>query len=238
MANSWFRLYSEFATDPKVQSLSESLQRRYIMLLCLKSNGDLKNVTERNENVTLKIISTALRITEEDLKETKQELIDFGFIDDCWNINGWAERQYVSDIKDPSNNERQKRYREKKRNENKKNSNGTVTEEKRPDTDTDTDTDKRLKEEKIPFENFYEKYPIKKSKEPARKKWNSFGIEKQKSAIEGIGKYLSTVNDLNYAVHPSTYLNQERWSDEQTPNSAMGGASNLASISQARHNRK
>lgn len=29
MANPWFRMYSEFATDAKVQMLSEAMQRRY-----------------------------------------------------------------------------------------------------------------------------------------------------------------------------------------------------------------
>ncbi|GAH78620.1 unnamed protein product, partial [marine sediment metagenome] len=38
----WLRLYYEFATDPKIQSMDETLQRRYIMLLCLKGNGDLE----------------------------------------------------------------------------------------------------------------------------------------------------------------------------------------------------
>ena len=38
----WFRFYAEFATDPKVQMLSEQDQRRFIMLLCLRcSNGDV-----------------------------------------------------------------------------------------------------------------------------------------------------------------------------------------------------
>ena len=41
MANPWFRLYSEFATDPKVQMMSESYQRRFIMLLCIRCNGDV-----------------------------------------------------------------------------------------------------------------------------------------------------------------------------------------------------
>lgn len=39
----WFRMYAEFATDPKVQMLSEADQRRYMMLLCLRcSNGDAR----------------------------------------------------------------------------------------------------------------------------------------------------------------------------------------------------
>ena len=42
MANQWFRMYAEFATDPKVQMLSEVDQRRYIMLLRLRcGNGDV-----------------------------------------------------------------------------------------------------------------------------------------------------------------------------------------------------
>lgn len=155
MANQWFRLYSEFATDPKVQALSEVLQRRYIMLLCLKSNGDLDSVTDRNENVTLKIISTALRVTEKELQETKKELIEFGFIDDVWNINSWDKRQYISDLKDPTNKERQQRYRENKRNNDNAKSNGRVTDKKRPDTDTDTDIKKKgEKEKKTPRPKF------------------------------------------------------------------------------------
>ena len=40
MANPWFRVYAEFATDPKVQMMSEADQRRYLMVLCLRCNGD------------------------------------------------------------------------------------------------------------------------------------------------------------------------------------------------------
>ena len=32
----WMRLYAEFATDPKVQMMSEAMQRRHVMLFCLK----------------------------------------------------------------------------------------------------------------------------------------------------------------------------------------------------------
>lgn len=146
MANQWFRLYSEFAFDPKVQAMSEQMQRRYVMLLCLKSNGDLKTVTQNNESVT----GCNGSITLEEAKETKNELMEFGFIDEFWNINGWEKRQYISDLRDPTNNERQKRYREKKRNAATKKRNGSVTVEKRPDTDTDTDKKTSKKETPLP----------------------------------------------------------------------------------------
>ena len=41
MANPWFRMYSEFATDPKVQSMSEAMQRRLMMLFCLRCSDVL-----------------------------------------------------------------------------------------------------------------------------------------------------------------------------------------------------
>lgn len=149
MSNPWFRMYHEFASDPKIQALSESLQRRYVMLLCLKCNGDLDSAALRNDSVTVKIISAALRITEEETLETKKELISFGLIGEDWSIGGWEKRQYISDLKDPTNAERQKRYREKKRNEDELKRNGRVTAEKRPDTDTDTEKNKDSSSEAV-----------------------------------------------------------------------------------------
>ena len=37
----WFRLYSEFSTDPKVQMMPEALQRRYVMLMCMRCSNVL-----------------------------------------------------------------------------------------------------------------------------------------------------------------------------------------------------
>lgn len=134
----WFRMYSEFATDPKIQSLPEIMQRRYVMLLCMKCNGDLRYVTESNGksngDVALRITATALRITEEETRETINEFIKLGLITENWEIKNWEKRQYISDIKDPTNRDRQKRYRERHPD---KKRNGSVTDKKRPDTDTE-----------------------------------------------------------------------------------------------------
>ena len=51
-------------------------------------------------------------------------------------ISGWDKRQYISDIKDPTAAERQKRYRKNKRNAR----NAPVT-SRLPESDTDTETD-------------------------------------------------------------------------------------------------
>jgi len=131
MANPWFRLYAEFATDPKVQRLSETDQRRYIMLLCVRcSNGD---VTLHDDDVAFQ-----LRISDEDWAATKDTLIKRNLIGDDNLPVAWEKRQYVSD----SSASRVSKHRNKK----KQAGNGDVTLQKRKsngtDTDTDTDTDK------------------------------------------------------------------------------------------------
>lgn len=106
----WFRLYGEFATDPKVQMMSEAMQRRLIMLFCLEcSNGiETFHVTERETSIAF-----ALRVTEETLAETKAVFLAKGFINDDWTLANWEKRQYVSD----SSTARVKAHREKKKKE-------------------------------------------------------------------------------------------------------------------------
>lgn len=119
----WFRMYGEFATDPKVQMLSEADQRRFVMLLCLKSsNGD---VTLHDEEVAFQ-----LRVTCEEWLATKAILIAKGLIDERSVPCAWDKRQYASD----SSAKRVAAHRAKK----KQACNVTVTP---PDTDTETDTD-------------------------------------------------------------------------------------------------
>ena len=122
MSNLWFRLYAEFLTDPKVQMMSEQNQRRLIMVLCLRCNG---NVTLQDDEVSFQ-----LRISNEEWQVTKDIFIEKGFIDKSNNVLNWDKRQFISD----SSAERVARHRERK----KIACNVTVTP---PDTDTDTDTD-------------------------------------------------------------------------------------------------
>lgn len=102
MTNAWFRMYSEFATDPKVQSMSEPMQRRLMMLLCLRCSNALATLQD-NE------IAFALRISDEELAETKALFIQKKFIDEVWGIWNWDKRQYRSD----SSTERSRKHRNK-----------------------------------------------------------------------------------------------------------------------------
>lgn len=86
----WFRMYSEFASDAKVQSMSEAMQRRLMMLLCLRCSNAL--VTLQNDEIAF-----ALRISEAELSETKVLFLKKGFVDESWEIMNWDKRQFISD---------------------------------------------------------------------------------------------------------------------------------------------
>ena len=120
MSNPWFRLYAEFAHDPKVQMLSETDQRRLILVFCLRCNGD---VTLQDEEVAFQ-----LRISNESWATTKSLFVAKGFINEVNQVLNWDKRQFVSD----SSTERVARHRKAKKLE----CNVTVTP---PDTDTDTE---------------------------------------------------------------------------------------------------
>lgn len=89
MSNHWFRLYAEFAHDPKVQLMSEHDQRRLIMLFCIRCNGD---VTLQDKHVTFQ-----LRISPQEWSASKALFIESGFIDANNNVLNWDKRQYISD---------------------------------------------------------------------------------------------------------------------------------------------
>ncbi len=129
MANQWFRMYSEFATDAKVQSMSEAMQRRLTMLLCLRCSDVLATLQDDE-------LQCAMRISDEDLAETKALFMRKGFIDGDWNLLNWDKRQFNSD----SSTERSRKHREAKKAANAAIATSRNVAATPPDTDTDTDT--------------------------------------------------------------------------------------------------
>lgn len=117
----WFRMYAEFANDPKVQMLSEADQRRYVMLLCIRcSNG---NVTLQDDAIAFQ-----LRVSLDNWLTTKAVLVGKNLIHDDNTPAAWDKRQYASD----SSAERVAAHRERK----KQICNVTVTP---PETETETE---------------------------------------------------------------------------------------------------
>lgn len=142
----WFRMYSEFAHDPKVQSMPEAMQRRLMMLLCLRCSNALVTLHETE-------IAFALRITDEDLAETKVLFLRKQFIDDTWEIMNWDKRQFVSDSSAPRVARHRAKLKAEAESEAKQPRNVTVTPQNRTDTEqiqnqNRADTEKRPVEQK------------------------------------------------------------------------------------------
>lgn len=106
----WMRLYAEFATDPKVQMMSEAMQRRLIILFCLQCGNGIEtfHVTERETSIAF-----SMRISDEEIALTKDEFVRRGFINADWTLRNWGKRQYASD----SSTARVRKHREAKKHE-------------------------------------------------------------------------------------------------------------------------
>jgi len=129
MGMPWLRLYAEFATDSKVQTLSEEDQRRYIMLLCMRcANG--------NETFHVTDVIFYLRISLEEWAQTLSNLRAKKLVTEDGRPITWDKRQFASD----SSTDRVRRFRKKQQNGVKQLCNVPVTP---PDTDTDTEEKKK-----------------------------------------------------------------------------------------------
>lgn len=103
-SRTWFRLYTEFASDPKVQLLDETLQRRFVMLLCLAGAG----VTPTSD---VSEVDFVLRIGVSECERTRSIFVSKGLIDEHWFPKKWTKRQFESD----SSTGRVKRFRQRQK---------------------------------------------------------------------------------------------------------------------------
>jgi len=70
----WFRFYHEFANDPKVQRMSEAMQRRLVMLMCFNS------LYSKGGTVDAVEAAFFMRISEEEMDLTLSALESEGFL--------------------------------------------------------------------------------------------------------------------------------------------------------------
>ena len=196
----WFRMYAEFASDPKVQMLSECYQRRYMMLLCLRcSNGD---VTLQDTEVAFQ-----LRIDVTEWMQTKGVLMEKNLINDSNQPTSWDKRQFASD----SSAERVARHRANK----KEQCNVTVT---TPEKEKETETEKKNKtnaEALDGFDEFWVIYEKKGNKMQSQKAWKKLkpSIELQLEIYAQARLYVQATPDKQFRKDASTWLNNHCWKD-------------------------
>ena len=90
------------------------------------------------------------------------------------------------------------------------------------------------------FDVFWEKWPRKQAKAPARRAWGSVPICEYPAVMAGLDKFL-TCEQWNRGIipHPASWLNEKRWQDEDVPQFAVKGNANgnkPTATDLARHN--
>lgn len=198
----WFRMYAEFASDPKVQMLSECYQRRYMMLLCLRcSNGD---VTLQDTEVAFQ-----LRIDVTEWMQTKGVLVEKNLINDSNQPTSWDKRQFASD----SSAERVARHRANK----KEQCNVTVTPpEKEKETEKESKKENKTNAEALDgFDEFWVIYEKKGNKMQSQKAWKKLkpSIELQLEIYAQARLYVQATPDKQFRKDASTWLNNHCWKD-------------------------
>lgn len=122
----WFRYYDDALNDPKVQRLSGDMFKAWVNLLCVasKNGGEIPSLAEAAFSLRLPETKTGAIVAD----LAKRELLDpveGGY----FRPHNWGKRQYKTDVTDPTNAERQKRFRDRHRNT------VTTVTDKRPDTE-------------------------------------------------------------------------------------------------------
>lgn len=137
----WLRLYTEFATDPQVQTLAFEDQRHFVMALCMKGRGILDK-DYPTPQLRARVIAKTLGLAELECEEANRRLREAGLVDRAWQPVKWERRQFQSDS---DGAERTRRWRERK----KQACDATVTDAKRHsdgierESDTESDSEKR-----------------------------------------------------------------------------------------------
>jgi hypothetical protein len=130
----WWRAYDDAVDNAKLILLTDRQHRTWFNLCCVNSaNGGTLPA--------LAVIAVKLRMAPEKARRAVAELAALGLVDDIGGgkmaMHNWDRRQFKTDVTDPTNAERQKRYRNRHRiTEN------TVTETvtgKLPETEAETD---------------------------------------------------------------------------------------------------
>ena len=69
--------------------------------------------------------------------------------------------------------------------------------------------------EKIPFETFWDLYPIKVAKQKCKDKWDRLPLKDQQVILEKLPAYVNFKPFQDYRhPNPETFFNQRRWEDE------------------------
>ena len=203
-------MYSEAVDDPKLRLLAFEDRWHFVALLCCKAQG----ILDSNSELLERQLGVKLGLQMRELEELKRRLQEVHLVGSNWEILNWCKRQFKSD----SSADRVKKHRAKQLKE-KEVSNCNVTETllKRKSNVLDTDTEHKnicsKSKKESDFETFWSDYPRKQNKKKSQSAFFNLSASNRKKAMADIKtRFLQT--DPKYIPLPTTYLNGERWEDE------------------------
>jgi hypothetical protein len=223
----WWRAYDQAVDDPKLQRLAPPLFKAWFNLMCLASaNGG-----------TLPVIGDVafkLHVSEHKAAETIIALVVAKLIDrrpdGQFEPHNWNARQFRTDVTDPTNAERQKRFRDRHRVTDETVTEGvTVTppREQRTDTDSEKKKDARERARYSPEfdEQVWQPYPRTPvmSKAEAWKAWEKATTDDQAAIIAAIPRYAAWLRSKpdHPAVHACRFITQRRFDGFGEPEPAI-----------------
>ena len=64
------------------------------------------------------------------------------------------------------------------------------------------------------FDQFWNLYDLKKSREKVERKWYTLSVKDQQACMDSLPQYIKSTPDKTFRKHPATYLNQKCWNDK------------------------
>ena len=199
----WFKLYTELAQHPRLRILAFEDRWHYVSLMCAKADGTL----DQDATLRDKMLSVHLGLSAVEMDAVKDRLMDVDLITSDWDIINWEDKQ-SSDATGAARKRRQrakeKLSKEKELRIKNKEQNVTVTGQSRDSHGTEK-ADQIAKNWSL--------FPKKIAKSKAIAKMSNMDLATLK-LIEKDLRSREWSSDPRYILHPSTYLNNERWLDE------------------------
>lgn len=199
----WFKLYTELAQHPRLRILAFEDRWHYVSLMCAKADGTL----DQDATLRDKMLSVHLGLSAVEMDAVKDRLLDVDLITSDWDIINWDDKQ-SSDATGAARKRRQrakeKLSKEKELRIKNKEQNVTVTGQSRDSHGT---------EKNDQIAKNWSLFPKKIAKSKAVSKMENMDM----ATLQLIEKDLRSrewSSDPRYILHPSTYLNNERWLDE------------------------
>lgn len=224
MSFDWLRWYHGTVSDPKWRVVAADTKQPIAVVVAIWAamleHGS--NATERGPNATERgtlfgwndrVIGAALDLSPEVVAAVRDAMQ--GLVLDGDKIKSWEKRQVK---REDNSAERARIWRERKRAEANATERTRTPDKTRLDKNDSPHSPPRGKSDDPEFERWWSIYPLKVGKGAARKAWPTARQKADLSALTaGVERYIrSKPADRDYC-HPATWLNQERWLDEQPP---------------------